>query len=488
MVGAVLVYSARGDLIVSRIYKPTLKRSIADVFRVQIINNLDVRSPILTLGSTTFHFIRSNNNNLHNNSNNSGSNNNVTNLNGLINTTNMFDIDNINGNNNNGNYSGDTNGNELWLVTVSRNNDSSASIWEFLYKLNDMLLIYGINNEYLLMDDFMTCYEILNCMVSSGGIITFTDISDIIKQMSSQPKENYDQLLLMNKGSSRFGNIHNRNHNNILNETNITRLPKILKKPSTLSIPSPTRGKKNEIILQVIEKISILVSKDGSILKSYVDGTIDLTTTLKDEPSCQFGINDNSIQLNDFKFHSCVSIDNFERNHLIKFRPPMGSIELMKYHCRENLNLPFKLTPIVTQVSGNFMDYKIIIKSLFPNKLSAKNVILKIPVPPGTIDCKTNCTNGSCNFDPTENLMIWRLNKFNGLTENTMSAITVPTKDITAQDLQQWPRPSMSLDFEIMMFSNSGLVVRYFTINNSTRNINKWIKYLSKSGSYEIRY
>lgn len=487
MVGAVLVYSARGDLLVSRIYKPTLKRSIADVFRVQIINNLDVRSPILTLGSTTFHFIRSNNNHVN-------SNNNVTNLNGLIGTNNMFDIDNSSGGN--GDTSNNNNGNELWLVTVSRNNDNSAAIWEFLYKLNDLLLIYGISNEYLLMDDFMTCYEILNCMISSGGVITSTDIGDIVKRMSVQPKENYDQLLSMNNGSSRFNksSSYNNSSNNInnggtiLSEANLAKIPKILKRSNTLNIPNPTRTKKKEIILQVVEKISILVSKDGSILKSYVDGTIDLTTNLKDEPTCQFGINDNTIQLNDFKFHSCVSIDNFEKNHLIKFRPPIGSIELMKYHCRENLNLPFKLTPIVTQVNGNLMDYKIIIKSLFPNKLSAKNVILKIPVPPGTIDCKTNCTSGSCHFDPTENLMIWKLNKFNGLTENTMSAITVPTKDITSQDLQQWSRPSMALEFDIMMFSNSGLVVRYFTINNNTRDVNKWIKYLSKSGSYEIRY
>lgn len=38
--------------------------------------------------------------------------------------------------------------------------------------------------------------------------------------------------------------------------------------------------------------MNILVSRDGSILKSYVDGTIDITTHLSGTPVCRFGLND----------------------------------------------------------------------------------------------------------------------------------------------------------------------------------------------------
>ena len=37
------------------------RRSIADVFRIQVVSNSDVRSPIITLGSTSFFHVRINN-------------------------------------------------------------------------------------------------------------------------------------------------------------------------------------------------------------------------------------------------------------------------------------------------------------------------------------------------------------------------------------------------------------------------------------------
>jgi AP-2 complex subunit mu-1 len=43
-------------------YPPTLtdgdSRSVADVFRIQVISNPDVRAPIITLGSTSFYHVR----------------------------------------------------------------------------------------------------------------------------------------------------------------------------------------------------------------------------------------------------------------------------------------------------------------------------------------------------------------------------------------------------------------------------------------------
>lgn len=35
-----------------------LRRSVADIFRIQVISNTDVRSPIITLGSTSFFHVR----------------------------------------------------------------------------------------------------------------------------------------------------------------------------------------------------------------------------------------------------------------------------------------------------------------------------------------------------------------------------------------------------------------------------------------------
>lgn len=483
MIGAVLIYSSRGELIVSKLYKTSLKRSVADVFRVQVINNQDVRSPILTLGSTTFHSIRS------------------------------------------------SSKDRLWLVTVNRNNSNSAAIWEFLYKLNDAMSIYGINSEISLMEDFMVCHELLSVMLMPGGIPNDTDLSSICNKMSIKPKESLQSTnLYSNHNNNEFNKKGKNNH--LLSTTDTilgsglssptTAIPKLLKRASTISPTSTNKEftiKKNEIILQLIERFNLLVSKDGSILKSYVDGIIECNSRMHGNQTCQIELNDTegakgdyhlirrdsdnifgsdastmsteiNVNLQDCKFHQCVSFEQFNKNGIIQFVPPEGKIELMKYHVRDNLNLPFKVTPDVIHTSNNAMDYRITIKSLFPAKLSANNVSLKIPVPPGTLDCKVSVSNGHCKFVPEENAMIWTFHRYQGLTEDKLSAITIPTNDVTLLTLQQWQRPPLALDFEILMFSNSGLRIRTLNVAERHRRyrVAKWVKYISQAGSYEIRY
>lgn len=482
MISAVLIFSSRGELVVSKILRSSLKRSISDIFRIQVINNLDVRSPILTLGSTTFHHIRS-----------SGS-------------------------------------DSLWLVVVSRSNANSGAIWEFLYKLSVILDVYGLTKEETLKENFMVCYEILDTVLGEGGIPVDTELNSVVSKMSVKPPKQVNASVLDKPDLLNISSLTLSASNN---SSSGLSMPKFLTRsnrsmsqdlgsnyPSNYSWrPHGIKYKKNEVLLNVNERISILVSRDGSILKSYVDGTIDLTTHLSGMPICQFGLNDSlsvdfgddpwlegeefankkaipkaaagRVLLEDCKFHQCVSLDKFNRDRVIKFVPPDGSMELMKYCVRDNLNLPFKVTPIVSSIGrGNILDYRVTLKSLFPGKLSAKDISLKIPVPPGTVDCKINVSNGKCKFVPEESAMVWKFSKYNGLTENTLSAVTVPTSDTTQLTLQHWPRPPMSLEFEIVMFSNSGLVVRYFKVSDKDDHYRtvKWIKYISSSGAYEIRY
>lgn len=470
MINGVLIYSGRGELLVSNLFKSSVKRTIADIFRIQVINNLDVRSPILTLGSTTFHHIRS-----------SGAEN-------------------------------------LWLVVVTRNNGNSAAIWEFLYKFETILDAYGLTSEDRLKEEFMTSYEILDVMLSANGIPLDTELSSVISKISVKPTKSLIGLNKLDK-NSRMNSSSTLSMPNFIKK-NTRALPQdfVSNFPSDFPWrPNGIKYKKNEIFLYVTEKINILVSRDETILKAYVDGTIELTSHLSGTPICQFGLNDHlsvedsnprfseefkdeqnissvsagSVKLEDCKFHHCVSLDKFHKDRMIKFVPPDGHMELMKYHVRDNLNFPFKISPMVKNTSSGIgLSFRITLKSLFPSKLSATDVVLRIPVPPGTVDCKIDVSGGKCRFAPEENYIIWKFKKYNGSTENNLSAVTISSDDTTQLSLRQWPRPPMSLYFEIVMFSNSGLVVTGLRIMEKEQKYRtgKWIKYISRSGSYEIRY
>lgn len=465
MMNALFIYSPKGELIVCKLMKDSVKRSVSEVFRIQVINNIDIRSPILTLGSTTFHYIRSTGN--------------------------------------------------LWIATASRSNADSAAIWEFLFKLNSMMNVYNINCEEVLKEEFMICYELLDILLENG-MPQDTEVSNVIQMMSQKPDNNLllDDIL-MNGGVTMPKFLKN----SVRMDSDIT---------DTISNncswrPEGIKYKKNEVYLDVDEKINLLVGKDGTVLKAHVDGKVNCTTHLSGMPVCQFGLNDSlslgnnplasdlefvaeyevknrkaipkaaagSVLLEDCKFHQCVQLNKFNKDRIIRFIPPDGTFELMKYHVKDNVNLPFKITPIVMTTKNNHLEYRITLKSLFPSKLTAKDVLLTIPVPPGFIEFDINVSNGKCKFSTEQQAIIWKFSKYQGLTENSLVVIAIPSKSsLPSINYHQWSKPPIALKFEILMFSNSGLVVRFFKVSEKKLKYHtvKWVKYISSASTFEIRY
>ena len=101
---------------------------------------------------------------------------------------------------------------------------------------------------------------------------------------------------------------------------------------------------KNEIYLDVVEKLNILVSNNGTVLRSEIIGAIKMRSSLSGMPELKLGLNDKTlfeltgkqsrnklIELEDVKFHQCVRLNKFDTERLITFIPPDGEFELMSY-------------------------------------------------------------------------------------------------------------------------------------------------------------
>ena len=54
---------------------------------------------------------------------------------------------------------------------------------------------------------------------------------------------------------------------------------------------------------------------------------------------------------------------------------------------------------------------------------------------------------------------------------------------------QVWARPPIDVDFQVLMFTASGLIVRFLKVfEKSNYQSVKWVRYLTKaSGSYQVR-
>lgn len=79
-----------------------------------------------------------------------------------------------------------------------------------------------------------------------------------------------------------------------------------------------------------------------------------------------------------------------------------------------------------------------------------------------------------------------RIQRMQGGSEVTLSAHATLTSTTTKQ---VWARPPIDVDFQVLMFTASGLIVRFLKVfEKSSYQSVKWVRYLTKaSGSYQIR-
>jgi len=79
-----------------------------------------------------------------------------------------------------------------------------------------------------------------------------------------------------------------------------------------------------------------------------------------------------------------VRLGKFDKERAITFIPPDGVFELMTYRITENVNLPFKIMPVINEYGKTKIEARIKLKSIFETSLYATNVVLKLPVPRNT--------------------------------------------------------------------------------------------------------
>ena len=117
MISGILIFNQKGENLIFRAFRNDCRPRLADVFRIQVISNPLVRSPILTLGSTTFSHVKHEN---------------------------------------------------VFIVAVTKGNANAALVFEFLYRLTALGKSYfGKFDEEAVKNNFVLIYELLDGMPKS---------------------------------------------------------------------------------------------------------------------------------------------------------------------------------------------------------------------------------------------------------------------------------------------------------------------------------
>ena len=119
-----------------------------------------------------------------------------------------------------------------------------------------------------------------------------------------------------------------------------------------------------QVFIDVLESVNLLMGADGALLRNDVTGSVQVKTVLSGMPECKFGLNDKltmdrdggsskskrvGVEIDDCTFHRCVRLGKFDADRTITFIPPDGEFELMKYRITNNINLPFKIMPVIRE-------------------------------------------------------------------------------------------------------------------------------------------
>ncbi|THU74669.1 hypothetical protein C4D60_Mb04t35830 [Musa balbisiana] len=240
--------------------------------------------------------------------------------------------------------------------------------------------------------------------------------------------------------------------------------------------------KKNEVFLDIVESVNLLMSSKGSVLRCDVTGKILMKCFLSGMPDLKLGLNDKiglenesqlksrpiksgkTIELDDVTFHQCVNLTRFNSEKTVSFVPPDGEFELMKYRITEGVNLPFRVLPKLGRT-------RMEVKSVFGAKMFALGVVVKVPVPKQTAKTSFQVTSGRAKYNASIDCLVWKIRKFSGQTESTMSAEVELISTMAEKKLGT--RPPIQMEFQV--WEKSG----YNTV--------EWVRYITKAGSYEIR-
>ncbi len=363
----------------------------------------------------------------------------------------------------------------IYLVAATRRNSNAAMLITFLYKVVEVFTRYFRNvREESIRDNFVIIYELLDEMMDFGY------------PQVSEPRVLQDY---------------------ITQDYHVAEGPASL--PVSFSNAVSWRGEgvkhsRNEVFLDVIEKVNILVSANGSLLRSEIVGKLMMKSYLSGMPNLKLGLNDKlqfeavaagtgrepkgkSVELEDIKFHQCVRLARFENDRSISFIPPDGMFELMSYRLNTKVR-PLIWVDAVIEQRQTRVDYIVKARAQLKARAVANSVKIHMPVLPDVDTPNFKSSSGKVKYSPANDELIWSMKTFKAGREAVMRGhFNLPTmKNGENRDVAT-KRP-ITVEFEVPYFTISGLQVRFLkVVEQSGYQALPWVRYITQAGNYQVR-
>nr|ALD47920.1 adaptor protein complex 1 subunit mu [Emiliania huxleyi] len=311
--------------------------------------------------------------------------------------------------------------NNLYIMAVTQRNSNAAMILLFLYRLVEVFKDYFKElEEESIRDNFVITYELMDEMMDFG----YPQVSEpkILREYITQEAHKLEvvkpPMAVTNAVSWRSEGIKHR---------------------------------KNEIFLDVVERLNLLVAANGTLLRSEILGSLKMRSYLSGMPELK-----------------------------------LGEFELMSYRLNTQVKPLIWIEAVVEPHSHSRIEYMIKAKSQFKQRSTANNVEIVVPVPADADTPSFKTSIGTVKYAPERDAIVWSIKQFHGGKEYLMRAhFGLPS---VSNEEEKKDKPPITVKFEIPYFTVSGIQVRYLKIiEKSGYQALPWVRYITQNGDYQLR-
>ncbi|TYI21439.1 hypothetical protein ES332_A06G036800v1 [Gossypium tomentosum] len=273
----------------------------------------------------------------------------------------------------------------------------------------------------------------------------------------------------------------------------------------------PGGRKREEIFVDIIEKISVTFSSSGYILTSEIDATIQMKSYLTGNPETRLALNEDlsigrggesandyrssygsgAVILDDCNFVESVRLDSFDMDRTLALVPPDGEFPVMNYRMTQEFKPPFHINCLIEEAGHLKGEVILKVRAEFPSNITANTVVLEMPLPKYTtrasFELEPGVTGQRTDFKGANKKLEWDLEKFVGGVEHTLRAKLTFSQDLHANITKE--AGPVSMTFTIPMYNVSRLQVKYLQIakKSSSYNPYRWVRYVNQANSYVAR-
>ena len=382
---------------------------------------------------------------------------------------------------------------DMYIVLATLDNISPVYYLEILDKLQKVIKDEcGVLNEESIRKNFVLIYEIINEMFDFG-YPQLCSTEDIKTFVFTEP------VMMMN--ISVMAPINNFINRGVKNS-------EYVKKP----ISQVVEKKRNELFIDLIEKITVLFNSKGNLVNLGICGCIKMKSYLKNNPELKITLSDDiriansqsnymnsSIPtMSEYNFHPKVKYKDFENSKIIYLTPPDGEFILMNYSMSNEFNPPFRIYPTI--IDDNYkIELKINLQSTFDKNTFAGNVTIKFNVPKNTNNVhfqvekdakildKLNPVIQKTDYILSEKICYWKIGKIQGgQSKDLITKITLLDNNIAKAKRELGP---ITISFDMPNFNYSKVQIKECAIltNDKKYNPMKWLRVLTQAYSYVIR-